>query len=633
MARCDDKDTYLYKVSAVIISSSVMSITADFETGAPADARNRVEFPRIDKLLSYVILACGIWTVGIGATQIVTSHSLVPFWDEWTEIDAIATAPHHQLPLSWLWSQHNEHRIVFYRLLLLADIHVFHGKHWISFWSMLAVQLLSLASLAWMLHFCGVRGTLWRSIVGLGGFALFCPAQWENFRWAFQISFLLPGFLLLLALSAVLKYQRSVQQLRPQWGYLALSILAAAAATYSNANGILLWPLLLLLAIALVPRVEVIACYAGFGVMFIGLYFYHYASPPGPSSPLHSLRHPLWICEYIAEYLGITHILWGVRIRNSFAISSGLFGLLVALAVVVMVLWRQNREPLQFALLGVTFFATATAFLTALGRLNLGLEQAFSSRYQTFNLLFWFSTVSLLLLLVDRTNPLLRTLLLAAMGAAMLLAFATFPLALETSRTRTQRAEAAATALLSGVPDKDAMGVLYDEPIVVWRDADYFRQQHLFMFSDVKNDQLGQLLSSTYQSSPPLRCEGRVTTVQQLPPEELLGGSAAGAFGISGFATDRFSQAPVRRLVFVSDNKIVGYGASIGGFSAEKKNILFVLSGSSGVQQSEIVPKKDSDKWLGFSRQPRNAASIDVYALDSSVDTACRLATVEVPER
>jgi hypothetical protein len=178
------------------------------------------------------------------------------------------------------------------------------------------------------------------------------------------------------------------------------------------------------------------------------------------------------------------------------------------------------------------------------------------------------------------------------------------------------------------------MEVLYDEPIVVWRDTDYFRQQHLFMFSDVRNDQLGQLLSSTYQSSPPLRCEGRVTTVQQLPPAELLGGGGdAGAFGISGLATDRFSQAPVRRLVFVSDNKIVGYGASIGGFSAAKENILFVLSGSSGVQQSEIVPKKDSEKWLGFSRLPRNATSIDVYAFDSGADTACHLATVELPER
>ena len=112
-----------------------MSIQQSLAPIHPMIIKKTAQFPRADKLLSYVILACGICTVGIGATQILTSHSLVPFWDEWTEIDAIATAPHHQLPLSWLWSQHNEHRIVFYRLLLLADIHVFHGKHWISFWN------------------------------------------------------------------------------------------------------------------------------------------------------------------------------------------------------------------------------------------------------------------------------------------------------------------------------------------------------------------------------------------------------------------------------------------------------------------------------------------------------------------
>ena len=596
-----------------------MSTVADSEARPASDGKSKLDFPRIDKLLSYVILACGIWTVGIGARQIVTSHSLVPFWDEWTEIDAIVTAPHHQVPLSWLWSQHNEHRVVFYRLLLLADIHLFHGKHWISFWSVLVVQVLFLLCLAWMLHFCGVRGTLWRAIMGLGAFALFAPAQWENFRWAFQISFLLPGFFLILALSAILQYQRSVEQLRPRWIYLALSISAAVAATYSNANGILLWPLLLLVAIALVPRFEVIASYVGCGIVFIALYLHHYVSPSAHSSPLDSLRHPLWICEYIAEYLGATHILWGVRIRHLFAISSGLFGLLAALTVVVTVLWRRKRQPLQLALVSLMFFAVATAFLTALGRLNFGLEQAFSSRYQTFNLLFWFSTVSLVLLLVDTVNSFVRTLILAAMSAAMLLALATFPVALKACRTRTQQAEAAATALLSGVPDGDAMEALYAEPIVVWRDTDYFRQQHLFMFSDVKNRQLGQSLSSTYRSLPPQRCEGQATTVQQLLPGELLGDTDMRAFGISGWATDRISRAPVPRLVFVSDDKIVGYGASIGRFSAAK--------------QGEIAPREDSDRWLGFSRPSRNASSIEVYALDSGAPTACLLATVDLSKR
>ena len=113
-------------------------------------------------------------------------------------------------------------------------------------------------------------------------------------------------------------------------------------------------------------------------------------------------------------------------------------------------------------------------------------------------------------------------------------------------------------ALLSGVPDKDAIEVLYDEPIVVWRDAEYFRQQHLFMFSDTRNDQLGQPFSSAYQSSPPLSCEGQVTSVQRLRPEELLQSGDADAFGIAGLATAHFFQPSVRRFVFVSDNKVVG---------------------------------------------------------------------------
>jgi hypothetical protein len=581
------------------------------------DRGKRTEFRPADKFLSYVILICGICTVAVGARQIVSSHSLVPLWDEWTEIDAVATAPYHQLPLSWLWSQHSEHRVVFYRLLLLADVNLFDGKHWISFWCMVAVQILCLALLAWMLHFCGVSGTLWRAIVGLAGFALFCPSQWENFGWAFQISFLLPGFFLLLALSALLKYQRSLQRPRPQRLYLALSILAAGAATYSNANGIVLWPLLLLVAIALVPRFEVIASYVGFGVMFVALYLGHYVGPSYHSSPLNSLRHPLLVFEYVAGYLGVILPAW-VGIRSLVAVSSGIFGLLVALAVVVQVLWRRKREPLQIALLGLMFFALATAFLTALGRLNFGLEQAFSSRYQTFNLLFWFSTVSLVLLIADRTFSSLRTLVLAAMSAAMLLAFAVFPLGLRASSTRTQQAEAAATALLAGVPAKDALGVLYDESIVVLRDADYFRQQHLFMFSDVGNDQMGKLFSSTYRTSLSQQCQGQVTSVERIPPEELENRDI-GAFRISGSTTDGSSRTPVRKLLIVADDRIVGYGASVAGPFAAK--------------HSDIVRRKAPGEWLGFARLSRDASLIDVYAVDRSLGTACQLATVGIPKQ
>lgn len=608
-------------MDAKTLASSIMD-AAPLANPIPASderyIKRSINLLRADRLLSYVILACGLWTVTIGARQIVTSHSLVPLWDEWQEIDAIATAPHHQPPLSWLWALHNEHRVVFYRLLLLTDIHMFHGKHWISFWCMLAVQFLFLGSLGWMFRFAGLRGTLWRAVLGLGAFSLFCPSQWENFGWAFQISFLLPGFFLMLALSAFLKYERSIRERCPRWTYLGLSIVAASAATYSNANGVVLWPLLVLIAIALVPRPEVILSYAGFGLVLIGSYLHHYAGPSIHSSPLDSIRHPLPVLEYTVGYLGVIFPAW-VRIRDMLAVSSGIFGLLIALTVAVWVLRRQQREPLHMALLGLISFTVATAFITALGRIGFGLAQAFASRYQTFNLLFWFSTVSLLLLLADEINSSLRTVILTAMAAAMLLAFAVFPLGLKASRTRTQQSEAAATALLAGVSDKQALGVLFEDPSLVWRDADYFRQQHLFMFSDSKNDQMGQSLSGTYRIGSSQQCQGRATMVERVPPEDLLVDKGAGGLRISGWAVEGPSKTPVRSLVIAADDKIVGFAASIAGpFTAK---------------HSELVRKPESGEWLGFARPLREAKLIDVYAVDSSADTTCHLATVEVPQR
>ena len=466
-----------------------------------------------------------------------------------------------------------------------------------------------------MLHFCGVKRTLLRAIVGTGAFCLFSPSQWENFTWAFQISFLLPGFLLLVGLSTILKYHRSVEQLRPRWIYLAFSILAAAAATYSNANGILLWPLLLFVAIALVPRREVIASYVGFGIAFIASYLYHYASPTRHSSPVNSLlHHPLGVCHYVVLYLGTS---W-VPIRSSFVVYSGMLGLLVALAVTVRVVSVRQRDPLQIALGSLIFFAAATAFLTGLGRLNFGLGQAFAPRYQTFNLLFWFSILSLLLLFADKTNPLLRTSVLAAISAALLSAFFQFPAWLNAGRTRNQQAEAAAAALLSNVADKDAVEVLYFEPMIVLSAADYFRQEHLFMFLDMKNDQMGQLISSSHHSSPQQSCEGQVTTVERIRPEALLANQKTDALEIYGSATNRFSGMQLRRFLFVSNDEIIGYGASIAAPFTSK--------------QTEIV-RKDRDNWLGFARPSREAKTVDVYATDGHTDTVCHVAKFQIPQR
>jgi hypothetical protein len=125
-------------------------------------------------------------------------------------------------------AQHSEHRVAL--SFAASDVNPFMAS--IDFFRcMVAVQILCLAS--WrMLHFAGKRNAWCHRA---RRFRPFCPFQWEKFGWALNI-ISLPGFFLIGTIM-ILKYHRSPSAAWPQRLYLALSILAAAAATYSNANG------------------------------------------------------------------------------------------------------------------------------------------------------------------------------------------------------------------------------------------------------------------------------------------------------------------------------------------------------------------------------------------------------------
>jgi hypothetical protein len=574
----------------------------------------------LDHLLSYALLTCGLLTFVVGAHQILSSHSYVPIWDEWYEIDAVATAPHHQPPISWLWAQHNEHRILFYRLLLLADIHFLRGNHWISFWSMFVVQCASLGLLAWLLRFGGLRGTLWRAATGLGTFCLFCPSQWENFSWAFQVSFLLPGFFLTLALLGLLGYEQSLRRAHARLAYLGLSILAASAATYSNGNGAVVWPTLLFVGAMLRLPLRVLATYVAAGVVLVGSYLYHYISPPYHSSPWESLHHPAAVLEYTAKYLGVILPQW-MKIRSLVGASTGAVGLLAALVAAVWVLKSARwRRPLPVALLGLAFFSASTALITALGRVGFGTDQALRSRYQTFNLLFWFSVVTLWLIIVDDVLPFLRTAMLLAITVSMAIAgVMLFPLCIRAARIRTLQSEAAAVSLLTGVPDKHALEVLYDHPEIVWRDVDYLRQEHLFVFFDSWHGQMHKPLASVYRVDSQERCAGEVNLIERVPSEDLLTDEDSGGLRISGWAVSGLSENPVRRLVIAADGNIVGF--AVGGFPLRTAADKVFLKSAKFVE------------WSGSVRPPSEAVSIDIYAVDNHGDGLCHIATARIPQR
>ena len=562
-------------------------------------------------ILSYLVLLGGLLTIPATAYLTIASYTGLPFWDEWGNLHSLLTSP-HPLPLGWLVEQNNEHRILFARLLLLADFHLFHGRQVLLFVSMFFIQLGFLVTMGWL--FRGVvelRGALWRTAVGLAAFCLFCPSQWENFCMAFQVNSFVTGFFALLAFLSVVLYQRSGGTLGSRWSYVILGLSVASIATYSNANGMLIWPVLLGIAIMLRVPHKMIGVYAFLGVCVSVSYFFHYHSPTWHAQPVESLRHMSAVIEYIAKYFG-SSFPWSTP---SYSVPIGWEALLVAMGLIAWTISRGHiRRPLPLILVGLMLFCLMTAFITALGRINFGTDQAFSSRYQTGALLFWFCLSCLLLLaFVSAEARVFTTCLMAVIAVIMIIAAANFGFPLREARARRAWQNAVSLALITRVPDYETIArtcPLYQIP---WQDSLYLRDRHLSIFSTDPYRQLDEPLASAYRISPQSLCQGYVDSVNLVPDKR----TDSVGLKISGWTVDAKSRRPVRQIILTADGKIVGFG----GLGFERSDVVAALHS----------PRALLSGWIGFAQVPVGARAFEVYGQGTGRGVICEVARVPVP--
>src|SRR6185437_13582170 len=149
-----------------------------------------------------------IWVSGIAVALIsvaltIRCYTPCPFGDEWFFIDAVARGS-GPTSWQWLWSQHNEHRLVITRLLVWLDLAAFHGKNVSLFIETYLGLGLEWTAVCYMLE----RSTsfpvpLRRTLQGLFAFCVFHPNQSENLTWAFQVSFVLAFAIATVALLSV----------------------------------------------------------------------------------------------------------------------------------------------------------------------------------------------------------------------------------------------------------------------------------------------------------------------------------------------------------------------------------------------------------------------------------------------
>jgi hypothetical protein len=538
---------------------------------------------RLSFWLSWSVLLFGLGAGIASAYIVITTYSPVPHWDEWSLFDHLAQGGGWSLP--WLWAQHNEHRIFITKLFFLLDVEFFHGTQKFLLVSIFLVQLLQVALLSWSLRILAwLRGSAWRTGTGLVAYCILCPTQYENFVWGFQLQFVVPAAMATLAVLTLLLYRRD-----ERIGLLLVCIAAATVATWSLANGMLLWPLLVLTAWCLRMKIPAWTTLLAFGVCNIALYFYHYHWPPAKATlPLLSVGERV---RYVIVYFGSTFVRHS---GGAVAITTGIIGICVGVIFLVRVL-RQHEaiSPFMIELSFLMMLCLATAVATSSGRIHLGVEQATASRYQTFALLFW---CCLGLMLLDRVAAnQAQHCTLAGLLLVVMLAFATqVRLPLIDAQWHQLRLRMVGLSLLTGVHDEPVLADAYPDPQVVLRAAEYMKQHRLSIFAGKDYTQLGAPLGSVYRVSPASACSGYVSSTQVLPADNGQG------LRISGYAWDGELQRPAQDIVAVTDSHISGLGS----------NIAIPLT------STNAGPKSDSSRfgWVTFVRS-NSPGKIQLFAV------------------
>ncbi|MBA2269837.1 MAG: hypothetical protein H0W20_04460 [Chthoniobacterales bacterium] len=329
--------------------------------------------------LRHLLWAVAAFPAVVALHAQITHWVDIPIWDEW-DTPGVALLKLKQGTLTWadLFAQHNESRKFFPRLIYMAlelpfGWDVRHGMV-LTFLALCAASVFALR----YLRTGGTKGDArllgtW-TIVNL---LLFAPSQYENLLCGNAFEILIP----VLSVFGVAAVNLSN---RPLWMKAALSSLLATVATYSFAHGMILWAL----AIPVPNSAQLqqrrwswtlLMPFAGYVVVAAtaaGSYFVGYRRPDiAPAAA--RLEQAPQVLEFFLVWLG--------ALFRSPHVSSYITGSIVAVVVlceVIAALAHVMRDrgswSRYYPWLLLLAFSIGSGIITAVGRLNQGIETVFA---------------------------------------------------------------------------------------------------------------------------------------------------------------------------------------------------------------------------------------------------------------
>ena len=305
--------------------------------------------------------------------------------DQWSDVTLIGASYNGHLTLASLWAQHNENRILFPNLFVLAmsrlDAFNISAEEYLSAGFLLAAVALIIAS-----H---MRRSPGRPLIA------YCPpvllmvsiVQAQNTLSGFQLAW----YLVLVTLAGVVFLLD-----RPTLSVVGFvgAVILAVVGSYSSLQGLLIWISGLLLLFYRRRPGHLVVVWVAAGVVTTAIYFYHFDTHAAVASDLTAIHLPVravqFYFESIGDVLGVPLTSRGVGADVITAVGGVIF------ALALYSLWfggrRQDADSAAPIGIALTVFGLLFALSTTYGRAWGGPVAASASRYTTYELLILVGT-------------------------------------------------------------------------------------------------------------------------------------------------------------------------------------------------------------------------------------------------
>ncbi|XGV98606.1 MAG: hypothetical protein ACAF41_06640 [Leptolyngbya sp. BL-A-14] len=318
----------------------------------------------------------------------------VPYSDQWSSVDLFQEIGSGRATFQTFFAQHNEHRILFPRLISSA---LAFASGWNILWELYCNIVLS--TIAFLLVFklsLDQAGQCDRDfhIANVATcFVIFSVIQWENWLWGFQIAWFLVDLCLVIAVLALSSNLCSTLRIK-----IVLAATACLVASFSLAHGLITW-------IAVIPSLVTCCTNARqlkrvvfiWIILFLSACLLYLIDYHEPSTQYHDhlwlfLKEPKMAETYFLTLLG-----------NPLGYNldfSDVLGLAVFVNFVFFVIRFVTKAGSKFSKnaapwLSLGCFAILFDFMTTIGRIVLGVDQARASRYTTVAILLLVALIQL----------------------------------------------------------------------------------------------------------------------------------------------------------------------------------------------------------------------------------------------